>query len=870
MPAATERFVLLAVLLLATAGARAGAAGDRADGGDDAGAVALAQADALPGLSYFHDFGDVGGGLRRELAGLTVNGREHPEGIEILREADGVVRLPLRALAERLQLAVGEETDALRLETPLGAARFRRGELRLGAQEAFAPLALIAERLASKIEFDESAYAVIIDVVWPTTTDAGASPQQPIRPDVEAPGADLSRLRGALWHHHDELQTRTDARIEAGGRLGPGSWQVRYLDDDSGPGRWQDYYWRVRSGQWAGQLGHQLVGTHPLLPAFDLTGAQAAWTNAPERLYAPLDPDRLVADRPGAVRTLRGDGPPGGVAELRIDGRSLARQRIPLDGVFEFIGVPVPTGYAQIEILLYESDVSAAPTARLDYSDRASDRMLGAGEYLVHGGVGRDGNPLDELRPDRGNAGFLRGRAAIGARATVEATLQSSGFGEQGLLGADVALGRLGIGSAAYAHGDGGDAWLAGLDGGGERWFWRGYVQEQDAGFRGEDSARLSERSGEVGWRRWPYAELSLVGRQRREHGQPEIDFVKPAARLRPLRGLFLQARPDFNGDYMYDLEWLPRHDLRAALHHDSRLAQAQLDYRFATDWLASAAVTRDRSIERTRESLIVSYQEPEFYGWIVEAGVLHSSGDIGFLARVGRELLPGIQFRFEARRDPLYEHDLEQRGTVASLGLLFDLGRAGGRFTRASGVRADTGALAGAIVVTGTALSPPEGVTVRIDGQPRTRTDAAGRFHVGGLAPGVYRVELDEEGLPIELSIDSDGYWAEVASGAATSVDFRVELRLGVAGRVRVAADVPLDRLAVAVLDAAGRRLRAIAPNAFGYYRVDGLAPGRYRLVLERDGVELARREVVLDADFLFGQDLTFDAPPPAARSGQ
>ncbi len=837
----------------------------------DADLPALAVVDDTPALSFFHDSDHQGGrNRRRELVGLSVNGSETDDGIEILRASDGALHVPLRALADQLWLTVIEDSDGLRLRTPLGDARFRFDEVRISGREVFAPMPLVAERLAAQIRFDDSDYALRVDVRWSRDGDIGASAEQPIQPDVLPPGADLSRLRGSLWHHRSDWQDRSNARLEAGGRLGPGTWQVRYLDTSASPARFQNYHWRVRSGQWSGLVGHQLVGNHPLLPAFDLTGAQAAWTNAPERLYSPLDPDRLVADRPGAVRTLRGEGPPGGIAELRIDERLIERQQIPLDGWFEFVSVPMPSGYARVEVIVYDSDVSASAGTRIDFSDRASDRLLGAGEYVLHGGVGQGGNPLDDLRRGGGVAGFARGRAAIGQRVTVETTLQSSdSIGDHALVGADVNLGPTGVASLAAARGDVGNAWLAGLEGGGRHWFWRGYALERDAGFQGELSPALSERSGEFGWRWWPYAELSLVGRQREEAGSPAIDFVKPAARLRPVQGVHLSARPDFEGAYVYDAEWLPTRNVRAAAHRDRRIEQVQVDYRFAPSWQASAAVTRDRDLDRQRDSLIVSYQEPLLHGWTAELGVLHSEGDFGMLARAGRELLPGVQFRFEARRDPLYRGLADNGGTVASLGLLFDLGRAGRRFTRASSAaRPSDGAIAGSLLIRGAATPAPEGVVVRINGQPRTRTDEAGRFHISGLAPGVYRVEIDEEGLPIELSMSGSGHWAEVAAGASTTVDFRADLLLGAAGRITSRAAIDADRLAVVVIDETGQTRQQVRPNDFGYYRVDGLAPGRYRLRTLLDGREVSDLPLVLDSEFLFHQNVILDPPPAAERN--
>ncbi len=446
--------------------------------------------------------------------------------------------------------------------------------------------------------------------------------------------------------------------------------------------------------------------------------------------------------------------------------------------------------------------------------------------------------------------------------------MQSSDHGEYGLIVADAELGPVGTVSGAVAHGNAATALLANLEGGRGSVFWRGFALERDAGFLGGDDGELSERGAEFGWRRWPHWEVSVVGRQRTQDGSDDIDFIKPAARWRPLSGLYLQARPDYEGYYVYDGQWQPHRDWRVAARRDRRTDEVRVEHQFSDAWLLSAASTRDRDLERRRDSLVASWQAPTFGGWRAEAGVLHSQGRSGFLARAGKELLPGVQFRFEALRDPLYTGVGAGGDTVASLSVLFDLGRAGGRFTRGGAARINAGSIGGAIVAaTPSNSSRLEGVVVRVDGQPRTRTDAAGRFHIGDLPAGIYRVELDEEGLPMELLSRGDGYWAEVATGASTTVTFAVELSLGAAGRVRT-TEMSRGDMRVEAIAADGRPVASAVVDDAGWYRLDGLPPGSYRLrLLDAAGATLAEREMSLVDDFVFEQD--FQLAPANAVPG-
>jgi hypothetical protein len=837
-------------LLLALLPAPALAAG--VDESADAGAEAPAA--AQPEFAFFGAPAAPGPQARREVVGLIVNGRELAEGIALLVAPDGTRLLPLRELAPLLALEVVETREGLRLDTPLGTALFPWAVLSRRADEFYVALPEAAARLAAEVDFDAADYALRIRLVWEPRPRPGVTPEAPIRPDTRAPTASLSRLRGEALAERARGEWREQAFLEGFGRLGPGAWQARVARDAAGEVYAQDWHWRTRRDGFAALLGQQFVGVHPLLSGFALTGAQLAWSDRPDRLLVADAQGRLVQDRAAPVRDLRGEGPPGGVAELIIDGVVRARARIPLDGRFEFLDVPVPPGFARVEVALYTPFALATPAEVLDFSARASDRLLPAGATLLFAGLGREGNPLDDRLPEGDTAGFLLARRSLGEGLTVEAAGQRSAAGEQAALGAVLRAGPLGVLAGSLARGDGASAHLLTLDGDRGPAFWRASLREQQAGFRAGQDLDLSDRYAEIGWRHWPRWEVSLVARERRGFGT-EVDFVKPAARLRPLPGLWLQSRPDFDGFYVHEANWQIDRATRASARQSRTSRDLALERRFSPQWLGFASYTELRDGRGRRGSLGAAWQSLDPFGWYAEAAWLGGSGGSGFSLRSGRELRPGIRFRLEARRDPL--DDFDGPGTSLLAALSWDLGRAGGGFTRAAGGRAGVGAVGGVLHAPAGLAALPS-VPVRVDGQVRGRSDGAGRFHLADLVPGVYRIELDEEHLPLELSPEDTGFWVEVAEGATTRVEFRVGLRLGAAGRLLHADGTPAEGGEVRVLDGEGRvRARATA-SAFGYYRVDGLPPGSYSLVwLDEAGRIRAGRRLDLSDTFVFAQDL-------------
>ena len=820
-----------------------------------------------PQLSFYRDQPGGGGSRsRRELAGLFVNGREIPEGLALLRQADGTRLVPLGELAARLGSTLIEEREAWSMETPLGQARFAVADVVRFGDEVFVVLPRFAEAMAAEAAFDESLFAVVIRLLWDTRPQPGRAPEEPIRPDLHAPGLSLSRMRGEISTQRDDFGSREFGFAEFEGRMGPGLWRMRTETDFDGELYARDYTWRTVRGSHGFLLGHQVVGANALFPSFDLTGAQWAYSNRPDRLLAPIDPGRLTADRLGPSRTIRGEGPPGGVAELIVDGIPRARVRIPLDGEFEFPDVSLAPGFVQIEVALYEPTALGAPIEILDFSGRASDRILPYGAHLVHAGFGQEGNPLDDRRSADGAAGFVQGRVGLSEHLTVDAAWQSSEGGDFAALGAAVSAGPVGVLAVSAAESDGAQAWLANIEGGRGPVFWRATAREFDAGYRGNGS-RSSDRYAETGWRHWPTWEISVVARER-EHDEVDTSFVLPAARWRPRPGMLIQSRPDALGDYVHDLSWRFNRATRLGLRRDSRSEQAQLDYSFSRTMRLSASTLRDRESGRSRNAVLGSYQDLGRRGWFVDLGVLESEGDAGFIARTGLELVPGVRARLEARRDPLIDAGAADAGTLVLASLSWDLGRAGRGFTRASGGRSTAGSIGGVLSVPVTTLDAPlDGVAIRVDGRVRGQTDAQGRFHISDLAPGVYRVELDAEGLPLELSPEDVGYWVEVAAGAATTLRFRVEVRLGAAGRLYGVDGGPSAGGSIHVLDDEGRVRARSAVSAFGYYRIDGLPPGTYRAVwIDEDGATLGQRELVLTDTFVFAQDIHAD--PASALS--
>ncbi len=146
------------------------------------------------------------------------------------------------------------------------------------------------------------------------------------------------------------------------------------------------------------------------------------------------------------------------------------------------------------------------------------------------------------------------------------------------------------------------------------------------------------------------------------------------------------------------------------------------------------------------------------------------------------------------------------------------------------------------------------------LDGQLRGSVDARGRFLLDDVPSGVYALALDSEKLPLEYQPSDPVRRVQVRAGAVTRLDFAIALRLGFAGRVSGPDGAGRAELALEVHDAEGKRVAQGRSDAWGYYRFDGLPPGRYR-VQSADGA--VQREVVLERSFVFDVNLSVRSAP-------
>ncbi len=793
----------------------------------------------------------------RLLVGVLLGGQE-AGSLEVIRREEAFA-LPLEPLADLAGASV-EETDAgRRFVTPIGSVELLTGDLEVIEGVTYLRQSALEEKLATPTTFDREQFALVLDLPW--STGLPVPPETPeLEPDVGAPGASLSTLRTNFAFTADRKSQSASSTSTLGGRLAGGWWRLRYDEDFAGASEVREVFWLRTLGNRRFLVGQQRANVHPLLGGLELTGVQVAHTNQPLELFSETpELGELLSRHVQPQTSLRGSGPPAGLAELRIDGEVVSQQLIGLDGVYEFFDIALESRrLSRIEVLLYDRHNLAVPVAIHEKTLSASDLVLAEGAVIHLAGAGRAGNLLQDPDAPSAPVGFYQWRHGLTEKLTLEAAFQEGSAGRQAVAGLVSRLGLATVASLALGASEDGLGYDLAVESQRGAWRMLGRSRWLEAGYRAAGSDESFAHDLELGYRRLGL-DLALIGRSSRD-ASGRGQFLLPAIAWRPLRPLALRARPDRFGDYRFDLDARFGGSTRLGLSYQDSLSM-DLSTRFGgAVYLTVASQLSDGEPER--HSAILRWYSGGAWRPAWTFGTVYTGGRLGYLAGVNADVRSGIRARLEVS-DPTGRGD----DLRVALGLTTDLAFARGRLLsgRRGAVRDDRGGIAGRVRTAGLDL---EGYNYRdlkifLDGRLATRTESGGGFFIGALEPGIYRLELDAENLPIELNPVDPERIVEVAAAAVTRVTFEVIPEFGFAGRLTDAEGEAGAEVWIELLDAEGREVQTALTDRFGLYRFDRLAVGRYTVRVSARSFpdaafELPSRAVEIRDDFLFGQDLT------------
>lgn len=792
-------------------------------------------------------------GVEPLLVGLYVNSRLQKEDT-IYREKNEYW-VPFALFLETTGLKEDGRTESTaRYTTSLGVISFNTSSLKTFNSVTCISFSDLRTVFLAMPEFNQPLFAVMMNIPW----NPGASgKRQADVPDINAPGSSISFIGLEAQGTYDfNSISNKNLLIASGGRALGGIWNINVDGDPETKMTLSRYNWTTYNRHTAIRLGTSYSESYSLIGSINMTGVQFGWNN--RSIIKQLDAeqsyssDTFLSLDTTQLRTLEGSGPPGSIAELRFDTEVVARQRIKLDGKFIFENVRMSTDLRKTEVYIYERSINEKPIKVINFSQSISTRTLPKGELLVRGGVGKTGNLLD------GQAGLIRNTEAFGniiygldKRVTLEAAMQRNTVTETPdiLAGTVISAGNSWTTALYGARSNGSYGADLRLEGHYKHWntaYW-GTIHNKNFGMDTKEkylshSFRFSAN---------PFQQLGLqaIGRYEKQGDSLMQRYILPAVNWYPASWLSFSATPTDANNYHYES------GIRIGDHNTFRTTYdkeiVSVDYLRDINEYLNLRLLDSYSIDTRNHitNLAVDWYPRKNSNDLLSTAISYSSGSFGISGSWSRYVNTGLRIAMQYSYNMNNAANLNTNTIIPpvtpaeaqkSIGLTlsWDLGWSNRGFfpVNRSALTLTRGAIAGSLdIANSTKLSSSDinNISIMLNGRQMQQRQIDGSFFIGSLPPGIYRVSVDPDKLPIELVVNQKEIKVEVKSGAVTGLNIPVYAEFGVSGQVTDLNGSGLTNVIVMVTDKENKTVLQTFTNEFGFYRADGLRSGTYSVTI-------------------------------------
>jgi len=785
-----------------------------------------------------------------------------------------------------------EGDGSLTYETTLGTLSWNPSKLRMIEQTECISFPDLENSFYVRGRFVQSIFGIALDIPWvpgrATRKKRDTVPE--IVPDVEAPSSSISflRLEPDITYDFSGEHTK-NMLIETGGRLLGGVWDITWTGDPEERYPARSYHWTTYNNHSALRIGTGSSDLFSLVGNVDFTGIQYGWNN--HSILNQLDFERysdsdvfLSFDR-SQNRTIEGNAPPASIAELRLDGVVVARQRINLNGRYVFRNVRMTSDLRKTQVFIYERSLQEKPLAVMDHTMSITNRALPAHEILVRAGGGVDYNPLDhdEYLPTSWT-GFGHVLYGVSNRLTLESGIQYNPETreEDIVTGAVLSVGgnwALALYGARSNQRYGSDIRL---EGNGEYWNLSYLARFNQEGFGRDNLEDLRSHDFRFSTDIFHPFDILFYGKYLREGNDDPEEYLMPGLYWYVFPPLMLSALPNDDERYRYEanLRFASQSDLTVT--YEDEIMSADLGVDFSRSLTGRALYSKAFATGSDVASLYFDWYPGANRYDLVRTGVSQAGDQRGFSIAWNKFFNTGLQLslQYSYNMNNALQLDTEENFSnlvppdareYVTLTMTWDIGRSGSRFypINRTAISHTRGGLAGSLRImneTNLGSSDIDNVSILLNNRKLGQRQVDGSFFVGNLRPGVYAVDVDTENLPLELNVEKKTTYAQVLNGAITQVDIPVYAQYSVAGRITGSDGKGIENLPVEVMNEQGKRVSFSLTNMFGYYRTDGLQPGDYSISVPGE-----ERRITVKNDYVYGVDFrvarSTAAPDTAAK---
>ncbi len=801
------------------------------------------------------------------ITGLFINDEEH-QGADIYQQGERFW-IPLEQLSEWANIQVDTAEKRTTISTPLGDGVVAANNIRLLDELTHIDMAALKD-VGIHARFDQAAYALVIYAPWigikPQTAALANSPREP---DYKPQQVGTSRLYNRFDSSYSREQKNNGLYSDAFGHLANGVWGLQTTVDNEYNTQLGQLYWHTFNRYAALRLGTTKANPGPLLDSPDYTGLQLGFSNL--SVYSHLAANTSVSrqmfiDDASYSHDISGEGPKGGIAELRLNQRPIARVRIALDGRYLFKRLPVTKGATdRVEVALYEYSLASPPLRVVDYTIASKPRAVSTGEWMFNAGVGATGSTLeDSAEGASANYGSLR--YGVSNFLTLETAALHQEDGDNGwYAGIITSLGPHVSSTLGRAQSGDTEKYGAELNA-----HWSSATASLNAQREKNTAADTQSESSELSARWKLNKDFSAIAKGMRNTKESQVteEYLGLGFDWHLSPRSTLSVLPV--GDKQYD----SRLSLRSLAYDANVQLRAKHDsYGLSINYALSNALSVGWDFSQQDEdanviSAAADYRPRHNNDSVFSAQVSQQSQEIGYSLGWRHRLSPRTQFDLSYYRHLEDESVLLEEVTITDTESLVVSIESELWFSRRGwrGAAAKTDSTHGAISArvldaSGTPINSQD-IRLQIEGAASTLVPSSnGEQSLAGLPPGDYNLKLLADGLPIEYESNATNFRVRVAPAATTAVEITLKPHFGVSGLLTHNGQAMPYTWVEVWQD--GSSVADGKTDGYGYYQIAGLLPGSYELRYKdvRSSFEL------LD-EYLFDINVASGIAPPASQA--
>ncbi len=829
------------------------------------------------------------------LVGVYLNGRDRG-AMNVLLD-NGEIWIPWNDFLELSGLQVSEEqNDTVMLRTTIGDIRLATTTLRLFGGKSYISFKMLEEQFRVFPSFDQSLFAIKLQITW---SPAKSTPpaRAVLKADVNGPATSLAFIHGTYQYNND-LQNPASQELEllSGGRVLDGIWNIDMQGDPSRNMDLTTYHWTSINTHTAFRLGTGQTDFPTLLSTGTFTGAQLGWSNTDITPYfdQPLSSslNAFMIFNSSQLRNIDGSGPAGGIAELRFNGKAVARQLIRLDGRFSFPNVQMGLDFRKTEVYVYTRSILEKPSAILDYSQSIASRALESGKILASGGIGRDGNPL--LQQNNADSGrpTTYGHIQYGVNhwLTAETAIQKrgSGHGPDGLAGAVFSLGSSWNASAYAASSNAHLGTELSLEHRGERSSLSLSSSRYEQNFLSDEQPSIKRQLLNFSWSPFNNMNLLLLGRREKSE-ETNISFLRPGGSIFFRNGFRFSVTPEYEAfpEYRYEINYYATTFWWTAVYNTETI-DTTVSWQFSDRTNVRLFNQYSVSNHANATSAYLDWYTTSARRSLIQFVASHKGNRTGFSLAYHRAADAGLDFSlaylYQMNNTLMLDIDQAVQENPVSKHLFMctlslDFGWSGKRLQPVNRwtISPMRGGIAGSLDAdedSGLQKSQIQDIGILVNGYRMPQNQQDGNYFVGNLKPGLYKVSVDPAKLPIQFVPDKESSIVEVKGSGITNVNIPVHAEYGIAGQLFDLSGKGVANGTLVLTDSKNNTVAMVSTNEFGYYRADGLRSGQYLLKpvsVTGQPIENADpKTVIIKNDYLFDVNVTVNIPAVTQKKAE